>query len=453
MSAHPKTDATRPDGDVPVTVIEPKGGWRLIDVKEIYEYRDLFRFLTYRAIRTRYAQSALGVSWAVIQPVATMVVFTIVFGRFISAPSDGAPYAIFSFAALVPWTYFSTALTGGVGALVAEKNIVSKIYFPRIIVPMIPVLARLVDFVIAFIILLVLLAVYVVPMNDGSMLTLANPSNPAAVLIERTGEYDDVTQLVRKNATNPVQLNGAAEAVYVAGTQRFSGILAGYGEATVEASAGATAEAAAPPYTWEYWNGAAWQPLPQTAPKGTPDPGRPAIAEFDVPGDWTRTEVQEFGPYFFLRLTAGGSADGDAGAVPEAVQRLWIKQDIGPNATAFMIPVFVLIMVFTTAGAGLFLSALSVQFRDINFAMTFLVRLLMYAAPVIYPISAVPDWFRTWYAFNPMVGVIEGFRASLLGTIPMPWTYIAQGFAVSVILLIIGALFFRRRERVFADVA
>jgi len=269
------------------TIIEPPRGWQVIDLKELIAYRDLFLFLTYKAIRVRYAQSALGIGWAVIQPVATMLVFTLVFGNLVQVSSDGAPYAVFSFAALVPWTYFQNALTEAVASLVSQQNMLSKIYFPRLILPISIVLARLLDLAISLLLLVAILA-------------------------------------------------------------------------------------------------------------------------------WYR---------------------------------------MAPNWGICLLPVFILMMIFSAAGLGLFLSAMAVQYRDINYGMSFLVRLLMYAAPVVYPASLVPDRFRIWYALNPMVGVIEGFRSALLGTIPVPWDLIVPGAVTSVIMLITGALYFRWKEKVFADVA
>jgi lipopolysaccharide transport system permease protein len=290
MSETPRTAAEQ-TGEPPITVIEPKSGWRVIDFKEIFEYRDLFWFLIYRAVRSRYAQSALGLGWAIIQPVATTGVFAIVFGGMLQVDSEGAPYAVFSFAAMVPWTYFQNALNESVTVLTAEQNMLSKIYFPRLVLPLSRVLARLIDFSVAFVLLM--------------------------------------------------------------------GVLLFYGMA--------------------------------------------------------------------------------------------------PNWGVIVLPVLIFMMVATAAGVGMFLSAMSVQYRDINYGMSFLVRLFMYAAPVVYGVSAVTNRFgetaRLLYGLNPMVGVIEGFRSSLLGTVPMPWDLIAIGGAMSVALLLLGAFYFRRKERVFADVA
>ena len=270
-----------------VTVIEARHGWRLVDWRELYEYRDLFWFLVWRDVKVRYAQSALGIGWAVIQPVFSMIVFTIVFGNLAKVSSDGVPYAIFSFTALVPWTYFSNALTEGVNSLVTNANMISKVYFPRLVLPMAAVLAKLVDFGIAMVILFALMA--------------------------------------------------------------------------------------------------------------------------------------------------------------------WYRQP--PNWGVLMLPFLVVLMMLTAAGLGMWLTALAIQYRDVNYAMTFVVQLLMYAAPVVYPASAVPEQYRMAYALNPMVGVIEGFRAALLGTRPMPWLFIALGTLSGLVIAGSGLLYFRSRERIFADVA
>jgi len=269
------------------TVIRPQKGWRLIDLKELREYKDLFYFLVWRDIKVRYAQSILGVGWAVIQPVFTMIVFTIVFGKLAKISSDGVPYAIFSFTALVPWTYFSTALTGASGSLIAGSGMLTKVYFPRIIIPMTPVLGKLVDFGIALLLLF------------GMMV-------------------------------------------------------------------------------------------------------------------WFKT-----------------------------MPTIWV----------LTLPLLILLMILTAAGLGMWLTALSIQYRDIKYGMSFAVRLLMYAAPVVYPASLIPDKYRLFYGLNPMAGVIEGFRSALLGTRPMPWDLIVVGSVTAIVIAISGAFYFRRMERIFADVA
>ncbi len=271
----------------PVVVIEPRSGWRLVDWKELLQYRDLFAFLVWRSVKVRYAQSALGVGWAVIQPLFSMIVFTIVFGRLAGIDSEGVPYAVFSFTALVPWTYFANALTEGTQSLVANANMLSKVYFPRLVLPLSAVLAKLVDFSIAMLLLFALMAYYRTP----------------------------------------------------------------------------------------------------------------------------------------------------------------------PTAGVLALPLLVALMMLTAAGLGLWLTALAVQYRDVNYAMNFVVQLLMYAAPVVYPTSLIPERYQYLYALNPMVGVIEGFRAALLGTRPMPWAFLALGTVTALAVAITGTLYFRNREKLFADVA
>ena len=273
--------------DVPVVVLRPRSGWQLVDWKELRDYRDLFFFLIWRSVKVRYAQSAVGVGWAVIQPIASMVVFTVIFGRLVNVNSDGRAYAVFAFAALVPWTYFSNALTQATNSLTKNANVISKVYFPRLIVPLSEVAARLVDFAIAFLILIILLLAY--------------------------------------------------------------------------------------------------------------------------------------------------------GQVP--------------NAGILALPLLIAIMIATAAGLGLGLTALSIQYRDVNHAVGFAIHLLMYAAPVVYSVSIIPERFRLLYALNPMVGVIEGFRSALLGTRPMPWDLIGVGSIVAIAVAFVGLMYFRRKERLFADVA
>lgn len=288
----PAAQAAEPEAferHIPVReiVIEPTPGWRIIDWRELYEYRDLFYFLVRRAIRVRYAQSALGIGWAIIQPLVTMVVFTVIFGRLVSVPSDGADYAIFSFVALVPWTYFSTALNSAANSLVAEAGVISKIYFPRLILPFTAVLAKLVDFAIGLVLMIPLL--------------------------------------------------------------------------------------------------------------------------------------------------------------------LWYGQV--PNVNILYLPLLIAIMTLTASGLGMWLAAMAIQYRDVAYALGFVIQILMYASPVIYAASAVPEAYQVYYGLNPMAGVIEGFRAALLGTRPMPWDFILSGTIVSLVLAVTGAYYFKRMEKVFADVA
>lgn len=274
--------------------LEPTSGWRLIDWRELVRYRDLFWFLVWRDVKVRYKQTVLGFGWALVRPFFSMVVFTIIFGNLASMPSDGIPYPLFSFAALLPWTYFSTSMATSTSSLVSSSGMLSKVYFPRLIIPTAPVLGNLVDLFIGLA-LLGLLMVY-------------------------------------------------------------------------------------------------------------------------------------FG--------------------------------VMPGMELVFLPLLILLMVVTSLGIGLWLSALAVQFRDINQAMTFIVQLGMYAAPVVWPISLITKKFPdhgellvNLFGIYPMVGVIEGFRSCILGATPMPWNLIGIGYLSGLLLLISGAFYFRRMERTFADVA
>ena len=278
------------------TIIEAQTGWRMLNWRELLHYRDLYYFLVWRGIKVRYAQSVIGVGWAVIQPFFSMLVFTIVFGKLAKIDSDGVPYAVFSFTALVPWTYFSNALTEGANSLITNSSMISKVYFPRLILPLSAVASKLVDFSIAMVLL--------------------------------------------------------------AGMMIWFGIVPSWG--------------------------------------------------------------------------------------------------------ILAMPLLVFLMMVTAAGLGAWLTALAVQYRDVQHAMGFVVQLLMYAAPVVYPTTLIPrdyawlgyHWNLQWiYACNPMVGVIEGFRAALLNTGPMPWDLIGISFFSACIIGISGLYYFRSREQLFADVA
>ena len=143
-----------------LVVIQPRKGWRVIDFREIREYRDLLFFMVLRDITVLYKQTVLGLSWAILNPFFNMVVFTVIFGKLLKMPSDGKPYALFSFAALLPWTYFSQSLTVATNSLIQGTNLFTKVYFPRIFIPLVPVFSKLVDFAIAFVFLGVMMAVY-----------------------------------------------------------------------------------------------------------------------------------------------------------------------------------------------------------------------------------------------------------------------------------------------------
>lgn len=272
-------------------IIEPPKGWQAINWRELWQYKDLFYFLVLRDIKVLYKQTILGFAWAIIRPVFSMVVFTIIFGNIAQVNSDGVPYAVFSYVALVPWTYFAAALTSSTESLIGNSAMLTKVYFPRLVFPMAPVFAKLLDFVISFSIIIVMM--------------------------------------------------------------------------------------------------------------------------------------------------------------------LWFG--IAPTINVLWLPLLIVLMILTASGVGMWLAALAVQYRDVKHAMSFATQLLMYAAPVVWPVSALTDRFgetaRLIYGLYPMAGVIEGFRAALLNTTPMPWDLIGLGTLSAVLIAVSGAFYFRRMEGVFADVA
>jgi len=271
-----------------VTVIhKPRPGWQRIDLDELWRYRDLYYFLVWRGIKVRYVQSILGLGWAIAQPLLTMIVFTIIFGRLVSVGSDGVPYAIFSYTALVPWIYFSGSVTEATHSLIHDTNLLNKVYFPRLLIPLVAVSGRLIDFGIAIMVL--------------------------------------------------------------------------------------------------------------------------------------------FG--------------------------LMVWYQVVPTVSVLVLPFLVLLMVITATGLGMWLTALAILYRDVQYGLQFGVHLMMYLTPVVYPVSLVPEQFRLFYAINPMTGVVEGFRSALLGTNPMPWDLLAVSSVTAVLILIFGAQYFRRTELIFADVA
>jgi len=156
----PTTLADREEAPLPITRIERSSGWVSLDLAEVWRYRELLYFLTWRDVVVRYKQTALGASWAIIQPVMTMAVFSVVFGRLSAIPSDGIPYPLFSFAALVPWTFFANGLSQSSNSLVGSANLIQKVYFPRLLIPAASVLGGAVDFLLAFLILLGMMAFY-----------------------------------------------------------------------------------------------------------------------------------------------------------------------------------------------------------------------------------------------------------------------------------------------------
>lgn len=280
------TGAPARASDLPVVHIAPSKGWSAPNLREAWGYRELLYFLMWRDVQVRYKQTIFGVAWAVIQPFFAMVVFSVVFGRLAKIPSEGAPYPVFSYAALVPWTFFANGLTQASNSLVGSAQLLQKVYFPRLIIPVASVLGGLVDFTPAFVVLL------------GMMLY-----------------------------------------------------------------------------------------------------------------------------YGFV-----------------------------PTVNVLFIPLFLVLSVVTSLGMGLWLSALNVQFRDVRHAVPFLVQLWLFATPVAYPSSLLPESWRIVYGINPMVAVVEGFRWTLLGTPIAPGPMILVSTVVALALLGSGALYFHRMEKLFADV-
>ena len=276
-----KVEAYSPE----IIVIKPSSGWQIINFKELREYRDLFYFMVWRNIKILYAQTILGFSWAILQPLIQIVVFTLIFSKVAKVPTDGIPYVLFSSLALVPWNYMSQSVTQASESLVAGQNMLGKVYFPRLIFPITPILARLIDFSVSLVIILAI------------------------------GLYYRVMP------------------------------------------------------TWNLL-------------------------------------------YF---------------------------------------PLMLVFMVSVSAGAGMWLSAMAIRFRDVKLVMPFFIRMFMYSAPIVYSASSIPESYRFIYSLNPAVGVIEGFRATFLGT-PMPWPYVLPGLVTGMLVLVSGALYFKKMERVFADV-
>jgi lipopolysaccharide transport system permease protein len=273
------------DSTEKIKIIEPKKGWISIDVAAIWRHRELLYFLAKRDIKVRYKQTVLGGLWAIIQPFFTMLVFTIFFGRLAKIPSDGIPYPVFVYAALVPWTYFANALSGSGNSLVGSANLITKVYFPRLIVPAAASIAGLLDFAIALSILAILMVYY----------------------------------------------------------------------------------------------------------------------------------------------------------------------HIMPGPALLLFPFLVVLTFLCAVGVGLWLSALNVQYRDIRYAIPFLIQLWLFLSPVIYPASMINAHRRWLMALNPMAGVIEAYRASLFNKLTVNWSMLGISTIMIMILFTGGLYYFRRMEKSFAD--
>ncbi len=268
-----------------VTVIKPKTGFNISDLKELKDYRELFFSFVWRDVKVLYAQTIFGFTWAILNPLVQIIIYTIIFGRVAKLSTDGIPYMLFSSVAIIPWTYMSDAMNTSSQSLISGQGMLGKIYFPRLIFPLVSVLSKLVNFSIGFVIILGMLIYY----------------------------------------------------------------------------------------------------------------------------------------------------------------------HITPTWNLLFLPVFVVLMVCIPAGVGMWFSSMAIRFRDVRFAMQFFIRMLMWSSPIVYPVSAVPEKYRIIYSINPLVGVIEGFRACLLGT-PIQWQYIWLGMIVTIIIFVSSLFYFKRMEHMFTDV-
>jgi lipopolysaccharide transport system permease protein len=276
----------RLDERPPETVIDASEGWGGLRLGELWEFRELAYFLSWREVKVRYKQTAIGAAWAVIQPLFTMLIFSLFFGRLAKMPSDGIPYPVFSLTALIPWTFFANGLAQSANSLVGNASLISKVYFPRLCIPVSATLSGLIDLAIGFVLLLGLMVV----------------------------------------------------------------------------------EGVAP--TWHV---------------------------------------------------------------------IWL-------------PAFLLLAIVTALGAGLWLSALNVEYRDVRYVVPFLTQFWMFATPIAYPSSLLREPWRSVYGLNPMVGVVEGFRWALLGVGKTPGPVLAVSSTAALLILVSGAYYFRHMENTFADV-
>jgi homopolymeric O-antigen transport system permease protein len=277
-----------PVGPLPTIVIEPAARWPGINVREMWANRELLMFLVWRDIKVQYAQTVLGAAWAVVQPLMTMLIFTLVFGRLAKIPSDGVPYSVFTLTALIPWMYFANAFSAASSSLVNSSNLITKVYFPRLIIPIVSVLSGLVNFAVSCVLLAVMMIWYHV-----------TPS---------------------------------------------------------------------------------WMAIP-------------------------------------------------------------------------MIPALLLLIILTATGVGCWLAAVYIQYRDVRQIVPFISQIWMYISPVVYPLSLVPERYRSLYVLNPMAGIIQTFRVVLLRTGDIPWGALAISTIVGMGLFLGGTMYFRRTEHIFADVA
>ena len=268
----------------PVIRIRPASGWNALDLKSVWEYRELAYNMVWRDIKVRYKQTVLGVSWALIQPLAAMVVFTVIFGRLAQLPSEGVPYPVFTLAALLPWQLFTSGFSGAANSVAGNASVISKVYFPRLIIPIAAVAGTIVDFTISLVLLAALM--------------------------------------------------------------------------------------------------------------------------------------------------------------------LWYGVSVSGNVIFF--PVFVVMALLSALAAGLWTAALNVKYRDVRYVLPYLQQLWLFASPVVYSITLVPERYQSIYALNPMVAVIQGFRWALFGG-QSPWGLMSGSLLITLVLLIGGLFYFRRAEEEFSD--
>lgn len=271
---------------IPYTVIKASKGWTSLNLKAIWEFRELLYFLTWRAIKVRYKQSLLGAGWAILRPFFTMVVFSIFFGKMAKIPSEGIPYPIFSYSGLLLWIYFSGAVTASSNSLVGNAGLITKVYFPRLIMPLSSAIAGLLDYLIAMSLLIVMM--------------------------------------------------------------------------------------------------------------------------------------------FYYHIT--------------------------PSPSLILLPFLIICAFLSATGIGFWLSTLNVKYRDVGHILPFFIQLLLFATPVIYPATILPEKYRWLLSLNPISGVIEAHRACILSHQPINWLSLAISVGVTFLLFIPGAFYFRRMERTCADI-
>jgi len=271
--------------ELPWSTIERSNSWKIFDLSELWDYRELLFFLTWRDIRVRYKQAVLGMGWVVLQPLLMTLVFTVFLGVIVRVPSDGVPYPIFAYSGLLLWTFFSGAISGSGNSLVGNAHLITKVYFPRLLVPLASILARMVDLLVALVMLI------------GLMI------------------------------------------------------------------------------------------------------------------------------YFRVGVSTG----------------------------LLMAPVMIVLLALLALGLGMWTSALNVKYRDVGLALPVFIQLWMFVSPVVYPLTLVPARWRVVYSLNPLVGIIEGFRAALFGK-SFNWQALGISAIVTAALLVYAGFVFKRREKTFADI-